>query len=162
MITNDVSLLDMTNAQVGYMSLPPPIQEMICETVGLSSNEKNVTFIVEKLIESNKIKPTGEFGGVEFAMGDLDEEEARGKDREFTEKEIKSAIELFENLPLPMKTMLATSVGADSGNSTAVIEKMIEEKKILPSKDGVEFVVFGNDNDDLVENSIEMIEGMYK
>ena len=154
-----VSALDMANAQAGYSTLPPPIQEMICESVGLT-NEGNVTLVVEKLIEANKVKTTGDFGGVEFAMGDPDEEEARGTDREFTTKEIEEAVGLFDNLPLPMKTMLAASVEVeDSSNSTAVIDKMMKEKKILPSKDGVEFVVFGNENDELLQNSAEMIEG---
>ena len=159
----EITLLDIANAQAGYYTLPPQIQEMINEQVGMR-NERNATVIVERLLELNKIRPTGEFGGVEFAMGDPDEDleeqekKSRGKDREFTEAEVKSAIDLFENLPLPMKSMLTSSLEADSSNSTAVIEEMIEQKKILPSKDGVEFVVFGNENDDLIADSMELLE----
>ncbi len=155
--SDTISLLDIANAQAGYSTLPPPIQEMIRESVGLSG-ERNTTAVIEKLIETNKVKTTGDFGGVEFAMGDPDEEERGNKDRAFTQEEIESAITLFDNLPMPMKTMLASSVDVDSSNSTAVIEKMIKEQKILPSRDGVEFVVFGDENDNLVENSFEMIE----
>eukprot|EP00957_Ditylum_brightwellii_P093809 7143900-Ditylum_brightwellii.AAC.1 len=52
--------------------------------------------------------------------GDPDEDdEKRGKDTDFSEKEIKSVVELFENLPLPIKTMLASFVEEDEDNSTA-------------------------------------------
>eukprot|EP00551_Chaetoceros_affinis_P010571 CAMPEP_0203669702 /NCGR_PEP_ID=MMETSP0090-20130426/5997_1 /ASSEMBLY_ACC=CAM_ASM_001088 /TAXON_ID=426623 /ORGANISM="Chaetoceros affinis, Strain CCMP159" /LENGTH=895 /DNA_ID=CAMNT_0050534435 /DNA_START=443 /DNA_END=3130 /DNA_ORIENTATION=+ len=173
--TYSSSLLDIANAQAGYTMLPPPIQEMISESVGLK-NEQNTTAVIEKLIETNKVKPTGDFGGVEFAMGDIedDEEEEKkkrgNKDREFTPEEIKSAIDLFENLPPPMKTMLANgldddsdidgSVKVDSSNSTAIIEAMIKEKKILPSSEGVEFVVFGDgQNDDFMAEAMESLEG---
>ena len=125
---SSISLLDIANAQAGYSTLPPPIQEMIRESVGLSG-ERNVTAVIEKLIERNKVKPTGDFGGVEFAMGDIDDDE-RGDAREFTPEEIEGAIGLFDNLPIPMKTMLASSVDMDSSNSTAIIEKMIQEGKI--------------------------------
>ncbi len=172
---DSTSLLDIANAQAGYSMLPPPIQAMISEAVGLS-NEKNTTKIIEKLIDTNKVRPTGEFGGVEFAMGDIEEEneeeekKKRGKEREFTKEEMKSAIDLFENLPLPMKTMLANGLedgdGAggsiDSSNSTAIIEAMIREKKILPSDEGVEFVVFGNGDDsdmDIFGEAMESFEG---
>jgi hypothetical protein len=154
---NTISMLDIANAQAGYSTLPPQIQEMISESVGLE-NERNTTAIIEKLIAADKVKPTGDFGGVEFAMGDPDENEERGTEREFTKKEIKEAIDLFDNLPLAMKSMLSAGVGVDDNNSTNVIMKMIEEKKILPSKEGVEFVVFGDDKEDLVAESMEMIE----
>ena len=74
--------------------------------------------------------------------------------RGFTKDEIKEAIDLFDNLPLPMKTMLASGVGLDGSNSTEVIGLMIEKKKIKPSKDGVEFLVY----DDSISDSKGMID----
>ena len=59
-----------------------------------------------------------------------------------------------ENLPAAMKIMLAQSVGeTKDSNSTVVVTKMIEEKKLLPAEDGVEFVVFGSG-----EEGLEQIE----
>ena len=143
---------------------------------------------IMQLIDTNKVKPTGDFGGVEFAMGDIEDYDddddnddynsgnnggkmggsKRGKDRELTPEEMKSAIDLFENLPSPMKTMLTKGIVSDdtstnnnegesdgtlvdSTNSTAIIEAMIQQKKILPSSEGVEFAVFLNYNEDIFE-----------
>jgi len=151
-----MDLLDLANAQAGYETLPPPIRALVAENVDMKGN-KNATAIVEKLIEAKKIKRTND-GGVEFSMDNdaENEKKERGEDREFTEKEIESAMGLYENLPAPMKAMLAQSVGEkNDGNTTAVVMKMIKEKKLLPSEDGVEFVVFGNEDDGKFMEEIE-------
>ncbi len=142
--TAPMDLLDLANAQAGYETLPPAIQNMVVEIVGLDQ-ETNATVIVEKMIEDGRVTRT-EDGGVEFSMNeDPEKEEDRGSDREFTMAEIEDAKKLYEGLPAPMKVMLAQSVGAaNDANTTAIVEKMIEEKKLLPAEDGVEFVVFGN------------------
>ncbi len=142
--TAPMDLLDLANAQAGYETLPPAIQTMVVEIVGLDL-ETNATVIVEKLIEDGRVTRT-EDGGVEFSMNENPEkEEDRGSNREFTMDEIEEAKKLYEGLPSPMKVMLAQSVGvANDANTTVVVEKMIQEKKLLPAEDGVEFVVFGN------------------
>jgi len=175
-------MLNIANAQAGYTSLPPPVQSMIKEQIGMIK-EENTTCIVEVLLDTKKVRVTGELGGVEFAMGDPGEEEdanvyddvddymasspssssplsklgfGNDKEREFTKEEIQSAIDLYENLPQTMKSMLANGVGADASNSTYVIDRMIEEKMIKPNREGVEFVVFGDaDDQQLVSEAME-------
>ena len=155
--TAPMDLLDIANAQAGYETLPPPVQYMVKEMMDLKSCTNN-TEIVEKLVVKNKVTRTND-GGVEFKMedpgdengdenknGDMKKEkEARGENRDFTEKEVDSALKLYDNLPMAMKIMLAQSVNVkNESNSTAVVTRLIEEKKLLPSEDGVEFVVFGS------------------
>eukprot|EP00558_Chaetoceros_sp_UNC1202_P010603 CAMPEP_0197234186 /NCGR_PEP_ID=MMETSP1429-20130617/1990_1 /TAXON_ID=49237 /ORGANISM="Chaetoceros sp., Strain UNC1202" /LENGTH=863 /DNA_ID=CAMNT_0042692531 /DNA_START=24 /DNA_END=2615 /DNA_ORIENTATION=- len=154
-----MDLLDVANAQAGYETLPPGIQLMIAETAGLVKEDGhgssevllNNTKLVEALMGQKKVKRT-EDGGVEFVMDDPDKEDLvltkEKGDRDFTAAEIDSATTLYENLPAPMKAMLAQSVGEkDESDSTSVVTKMIREKKLLPSDDGVEFVIFGNSED---------------
>lgn len=148
--TAPMDILDIANAQAGYETLPLPIQFMVKESIDLLTCSNN-TLIVETLVKQNKVGRTSD-GGVEFKMEDPDEKEVkeRGEDREFTEEEVDSAIKMYENLPKPMKVMLAKSVDEkNEGNSTAVVERLIMEKKLLPSEDGVEFVVFGSGDDAL-------------
>mmetsp|Transcript_16099 Transcript_16099/g.24126 ORF Transcript_16099/g.24126 Transcript_16099/m.24126 type:complete len:866 (-) Transcript_16099:22-2619(-) len=143
-----LDLLDLANAQAGYDTLPPPVQEMVAESVGVDKKGMvNATAIVEKLIDKKRVKRTDD-GGVEFAMDDPESEESRGLDRDFTKEEIKSAESLYEGLPMPMKLMLSKSIGVENEtNTTKIVARMIEEKKLLPAEDGVEFVVFGNAED---------------
>eukprot|EP00957_Ditylum_brightwellii_P116759 8906300-Ditylum_brightwellii.AAC.1 len=59
------------------------------------------------------------------------------------EKEIQDAIDGFEKLPEGIRDMVGKSVGLDNGkNATAVIYKLNEEKRLMPSKgdsgDGLE------------------------
>lgn len=152
-----MDLLDIANAQAGFETLPPPIQGMVVESVGMSPGRNlNNTAVVEKLVLQKKVKRTND-GGVEFSMEDSYEDNERSvRDREFTQEEVDSALGLYENLPAPMKAMLAKSVGEEVGsNSTVIVSKMIEEKKLLPAEDGVEFVVFGNGDE-----STEMLADM--
>jgi hypothetical protein len=153
--TSPMDILDIANAQAGYETLPPPLQFMIKESLDMTSCRNN-TEIMEALIVQNKVKRTSD-GGVEFIMDDpdLDNDSKRGKLREFTQKEKDEALSLYESLPSAMKVMLAQSVGeVNENNSTAIVARLIEEKKLLPAEDGVEFVVFGNSDD-----TIEKIEG---
>lgn len=159
------TLLQIAHTQVGFtLLLPQPVQQVFRDSIGMLK-EQNVTLVVETLLQNNKVIMTEAFGGVEFRFDDDDSgdkdpkmnsqkqqgEEGKGGilDRGFTKDEIKEAIDLFDNLPLPMKTMLASGVGLDGSNSTEVIELMIEKKKIKPSKDGVEFLVY----DDSISDS---------
>lgn len=158
-----MDIMDIANAQAGFETLPPPVQDMVVESVGMKpggSESMNHTAVVEKLVLQKKVKRTMD-GGVEFSMEDsYDDDDSRSvRDREFTEEEVNSAIGLYENLPGPMKTMLAKSVGEEVGsNSTVIVAKMIEEKKLLPSEDGVEFVVFGNgEESDMMLEDIEAV-----
>ena len=158
-----MDIMDIANAQAGFDTLPPPVQDMVVESVGIKpggSESMNHTAVVEKLVLQKKVKRTMD-GGVEFSMEDsYDDDDSRSvRDREFTEEEVNSAIGLYENLPGPMKTMLAKSVGEEVGsNSTVIVAKMIEEKKLLPSEDGVEFVVFGNgEESDMMLEDIEAV-----
>lgn len=138
-------LLIIANAQAGYETLPEPIQNMVAESIGMNA-ASNATEIVEKLVMKKKVTPSGD-GGVEFCMDDPENNEKRGTDREFTKEEVVNAESLYESLPEPMKVMLAKSVQEDSTlNSTLIVQKMIEQKKMLPSEEGVEFVVSGNDD----------------
>eukprot|EP00557_Chaetoceros_sp_GSL56_P003532 CAMPEP_0176489474 /NCGR_PEP_ID=MMETSP0200_2-20121128/7308_1 /TAXON_ID=947934 /ORGANISM="Chaetoceros sp., Strain GSL56" /LENGTH=850 /DNA_ID=CAMNT_0017886619 /DNA_START=116 /DNA_END=2668 /DNA_ORIENTATION=+ len=159
-----MDILDIANAQAGYETLPPPIQIMIKESLDMTSCRNN-TEIMEALILRNKVKRTDD-GGVEFSMDDPDLDNSgdvesssgsskRGKLREFTQKEKDEALTLYESLPSAMKNMLAQSVGeVNENNSTMIVARLIEEKKLLPAEDGVEFVVFGNSDD-----TIQKIQG---
>jgi hypothetical protein len=162
------TLLQIAHTQVGFtLLLPQPVQQIFRDSIGML-NEQNVTLVVETLLENNKVIMTEAFGGVEFRFDDDDDEsvkkdqqtnsqkqqdEGNSLDRGFTKDEIKEAIDLFDNLPLPMKTMLASGVGLDGSNSTEVIELMIEKKKIKPSTNGVEFLVY----DDSISDSKGML-----
>lgn len=138
-------LLIIANAQAGYESLPGPIQNMVAESVGMNA-ASNATEIVEKLVMEKKVTPSGD-GGVEFCMNDPETNEKRGTDREFTKDEVINAETLYESLPEQMKVMLAKSVEEESiSNSTLIVQKMIEQKKMLPTDEGVEFVVFGDED----------------
>lgn len=144
-------LLIIANAQAGYETLPTPVQKMVAESVGMDASTcTNATQIVEQLIENNKLTPS-EDGGVEFCINDDDDDEnkSRGKDREWTEEERQSAQSIYEGLPEPMKVMLAKSIQENSttSNSTIIVQKLMEQKKMLPTDDGVEFLVFGNDDE---------------
>lgn len=167
--TAPMDILDIANAQAGYETLPPPIQFMIKESLDMKTCRNN-TEIMEALILRNKVKRTSD-GGVEFSMDDpdLDNDEKeggsssgggsssskRGRMREFTKQEKEEALTLYESLPSAMKVMLAQSVGeVNENNSTAIVARLIEEKKLLPAEDGVEFVVFGNSDE-----TIEKIQG---
>ena len=148
-----LDLLDVANAQAGFETLPPPVKDMVVESVGMEpSRNLNHTAVVEKLVQAKKIKRTND-GGVEFSMQDSYEDNERSvRDREFTEEEVDSAVKLYENLPPPMKTILAKAVGETIGsNSTVIVTKMVEQKKLLPSEDGVEFVVFGTGEEETAE-----------
>lgn len=138
-------LLIIANAQAGYETLPEPIQNMVAESVGMNT-ASNATELVEKLVMKKKVTPSGD-GGVEFCMDDPEKNEKRGKDREFTKEEVVNAETLYESLPEQMKVMLAKSVQEENiSNSTLIVQKMIEQKKMLPTEEGVEFVVFGDDD----------------
>ena len=162
-----MGLLDIANAQAGYETLPPPVQYMVKEMIDLKSCRNN-TEIVETLVQKHKVTRTID-GGVEFKMEDPGDDEkdeknekkkeVRGQNRDFTKEEVDSALKLYENLPMAMKIMLAQSVGVKSeGNATAVVNRLIEEKKLLPSADGVEFVVFGS-GDEMSNLDLEMQMG---
>merc|ERR1712154_475012 len=48
-IVEEITLLDIANAQAGYYTLPPNIQQMICDQINMQ-NERNATVIVERLL----------------------------------------------------------------------------------------------------------------
>lgn len=60
----------------------------------------------------------------------------------------------YWKLPPPIKFMIAQSVGLDGSNDLAVIEKLVEDKKVQPGADGVEF--FLSDEDQNGDTSISL------
>lgn len=146
-----MDILDIANAQAGFSTLPPPIQSMIAETANMKDCT-NQTALMEKLIETKAVK-RAEDGEVEFFMGDDDDgflEEDESPRRDFTAKERKDAVKMFEDLPAPMKVMLkSTSDLRADATSEEVVEELIKKKKMLPSKEGgIEFVLYGDGEED--------------
>lgn len=152
-IPNNISPISQEELETrikAYKSFPPELQQRFANVVGVN-DITDASTIMNRIYTQQQINAQLRKEAMDTSPN------PENIELEMTPVDWVTAEAGYWKLPQPIKFMVASSVGLDGFNETAVIEKLLEKNMVQPSVDGVEFFLDGQNQQDTTGGDMDTI-----